>query len=206
MNIIIHLLGDSIRLTPSAKASSPYKFGKEKKRLSEGDEYNDETIGASSYIEGIVLDRRAKHLDICIKSADAIGIRYNEDYRMDCFVNRVSYDRMLNSLQLLSQQPSDPTVKLISKPLKDIIMYSYPNSILRLSKSSGGLRLALPFINESISQIVPPNITINTIQDEKSEIISISNESIPATGESLLTVAEALKSNLLMNGELIEVK
>ena len=90
-------------MTKQGATSNNYKMFKDNKKLNDDNEYEDDstTTTKTSFIEGIVLDRRSKYLDVCIQSADAISIDYNNDYRLDCFVNRVSYDRMLTSLQLL---------------------------------------------------------------------------------------------------------
>ena len=91
-----------------------------------------------SFIDGIVLDRRSKYLDIAIKSTDS---KYFERrslagggsgggserggggggvYRLDTFLNRVSYDRMVESLQVVLSPQS-----LISRTLRDLILYRY---------------------------------------------------------------------------------
>ena len=84
---------------------------------------------------------------------DSMQIDVSADYRLDCFVNRVSYDRMLESLQLLlqssvsSSSSSSVSELKISQAIKDLLLYSYPNSMLRLARSPGGLKLALPALH-----------------------------------------------------------
>jgi hypothetical protein len=73
---------------------------------------------------------------------------------------------MVAALQLFAQQSpphtsppsSSPSNKqpasdfVISKILKDLLLYSYPNSIARLANSPGGLRLALPSIGITVAK------------------------------------------------------
>jgi hypothetical protein len=109
-----------------------------------------------SALEGVVLDRRPKYIDISLRGMDSMQIDVSADYRLDCFVNRVSYDRMLESLQLLlqssvssssSSSSSSVSELKISQAIKDLLLYSYPNSMLRLARSPGGLKLALPALH-----------------------------------------------------------
>lgn len=112
-------------------------------------------------IDGMVIDRRQKYLDIAIQELDSLKLDTYKFYRLDCFVNRVSYDRMIEALQLFlklntnsnsnSSKGTNSDKQLISRTLRDIILYSYPNSMIRLAKSPGGLRLALPTITKNIT-------------------------------------------------------
>jgi hypothetical protein len=59
---------------------------------------------------------------------------------------------MLESLQLLlqssvSSSSSSVSELKISQAIKDLLLYSYPNSMLRLARSPGGLKLALPALH-----------------------------------------------------------
>ena len=56
-----------------------------------------------SAIDGIVMARRKGYLDISVKAIDALEIGKYQAYRLDTVVNRVSYDRMISSLQLFLQ-------------------------------------------------------------------------------------------------------
>lgn len=105
--------GDSIRIT--VRGQDPLK--------SEG-------------IDGVVLERTFRYLDVCVKASAAASIHFSELYRLDQFVNRVSYDRMVTALQLfLHPEVETPGVSSI---VRDLILYSYPNSMLRLANSPGG--------------------------------------------------------------------
>lgn len=121
------IAGDSVRITNSRIVQSSA---------------NEET-----FIEGIVIDKRTKFLDIAVRSSEAQSAFFTGGpvYRLDAFVNRVTYDRMIEALQ--SFLPG----KTLSSTLRDLILYSYPNSMLRLSNSPGGLKLALPLIDEEDS-------------------------------------------------------
>ena len=126
-------------------------------------------------IDGIVLDRRNQYLDICISPSAAIDIDRKLTYRMDQFVNRVSYDRILVALQrfLQTQPPSQQqdTHPTLSRVLRDLLLYSYPNAILTLSTRPGGLRLALPE-------------TMNSLNSQHSIHSNISQEAINRINDS----------------------
>jgi len=114
-------IGDTVRVT-----------------LSQGGDLFDEDA-----IEGVVLDRRSKYLDVCLKESDALRIDTRRYYRLDSFVNRVTYDRMIEALQLFLSPNSGNNMPL-SRTIRDLLLYSYPNSLIHLANSPGGLRLALP--------------------------------------------------------------
>ena len=114
-------IGDTVRVT-----------------LSQGGDLFDEDA-----IEGVVLDRRSKYLDVCLKESDALRIDTRRYYRLDSFVNRVTYDRMIEALQLFLSPNSGNSMPL-SRTIRDLLLYSYPNSLIHLANSPGGLRLALP--------------------------------------------------------------
>jgi regulator of nonsense transcripts 1 len=91
-------------------------------------------------VDGVLLDRRRRHVDICFKASAAEQLRIDKTYRLDNFVNRITYDRMLESLHSLLQNNN----LTLSRTIRDIIIYSYPNSILRVASMPGGLRLGIP--------------------------------------------------------------
>jgi AAA domain len=95
-------------------------------------------------IEGVLMERRQRYLDICLSSKEASGIDTALNYRVDSMVNRVTYDRQIEALQQFLQ-PSTRMQKLgISRVLRDIMLYSYPNSLIQLANTPGGLKMALP--------------------------------------------------------------
>lgn len=102
-------------------------------------------------ITGVVIDRRSRFLDVCF--SDAIDIEPSPYYRLDCCVNRVAYDRMMESLQFFVSPSEDPAKKQVSRTVKDLLLYSYPNSMLRIADSPGGLKLGLPALHSSSSAI-----------------------------------------------------
>ena len=65
-------------------------------------------------IDGVVLDRRQKYLDVCLRSSDAAQMAKarGERFRLDTFVNRVTFDRMVEALQLFLQPAGSPLVCL----------------------------------------------------------------------------------------------
>jgi hypothetical protein len=93
-------------------------------------------------IDGMVLDKRSKYIEVAVRSTDADKINSDRMYRMDSFVNRVTYDRMIDALQLFVSNKHS----YISRNIRDLMLYSYPNGMIRLSQSPGGLKLALPKI------------------------------------------------------------
>lgn len=115
-------------------------------------------------IDGVVLERRQRYIDICVPYSNGPFIQRSNEYRLDAFVNRVSYERMLNSLQifLTGASTTGPGTLPLSQTLHDLILYSYPNSMLNLARSPGGLRMALPIINTNINNI-PPSAKPNNI-------------------------------------------
>lgn len=113
-------------------------------------------------IVGVVLDRRARNIDVCIQISDASFIRNEDAYRLDCSVNKIAYERTnaaISALSLTTQQEMDKRQLEssedclgghdISHAIRDLVIYSYPNSMLQLAQSPGGLRAALPYIPTS---------------------------------------------------------
>ena len=166
---------------------------------------------SSEAVDGVVLDRRARYLEICIKASDAINLEANTGkvYRLDCLVNRVSYDRMLLALQVFTQSASSNGT--VSKLVKDLLLYSYPNSLIRLHLSPGGLRLALPQISGSLvpdRNILSPAAAIDGMMtasetEENDPRVALKstggsvqpNPPVEVRGESaILTVAAVLQS------------
>ena len=90
----------------------------------------------SEGVEGVVLERSFRHIDVCFKASSASLIDYSRLYRLDQFVNRVAYDRMITALHLFLNPESQTTS--VSSIVRDLILYSYPNSMLRLANSPGG--------------------------------------------------------------------
>ena len=108
-------------------------------------------------MDGVVLGKGNKYIDLCVRIADMWHVDKGRRYRLDDFVNRVSYDRMLEALQLFlctDDVPGGPGTMdgdggdrgemTISRALRDLVLYSYPNSLTRLSLGGGGLRLGMP--------------------------------------------------------------
>lgn len=165
---------------------------------------------ASEAVDGVVLDRRSRYLEICIKASDAINLEASTGklYRLDCLVNRVSYDRMLLALQIFTQTSSSNGT--VSKLVKDLLLYSYPNSIIRLHLSPGGLRLALPQISGSlVSMDRSPATTVNSgvvasgaMDNSRSSVFKSNNATVEQPivptggldGRAVLTVAAVLQS------------
>lgn len=132
--------GDSVKISISIPSSSFVSSGNSR-RLSDPPQ--------EEGMEGVVLERTSRYIDICISASSAASIDFSRLYRLDNFVNRVSYDRMIDGLQLLLQpsaggNDSKPLVAGVSGIIRDLLLYSYPNSMLRLACTKGGLRLALP--------------------------------------------------------------
>lgn len=130
-------VGDSVRLSES-KTGDP---------LSE------------SSVDGVVLDRGNRFLDVCVKEMEGYGpdVDIRKTYRMDNFVNRISYDRMMNALLLFVQQGNG--VFPISRTIRDLILYSYPNSLITLANAPGGLRLGLPKVLPQAIEESPQDVS-----------------------------------------------
>ena len=195
-------------------------------RISISNQYSTSSCSNSNnenYVDGIVLDRRNKYLDVAIKSTEIDFFEHSSSYnnnnrrsgarsspsgtarhyRLDTFLNRVSFDRMIESLQLFL---SPNTNKTSSRTLRDLILYSYPNSMLRLADSPGGLKLALPLLdhnnNNMDSNMDTNNIntdTIPTMTTTREDITTPFPPSSPlstpfpfVTDESLTTVEQML--------------
>lgn len=115
-------VGDSVRVTLSRG----------------GDPLDDEAI------DGVVLDRRQRYIDVTLRTADASRIDRSKRYRLDTMVNRVTFDRMIEALQLFLTPTTVGGAVPISKAIRDIMLYSYPNSMIQLANTPGGLKMALP--------------------------------------------------------------
>ena len=118
-------VGDCVRITPS-----------------HGDPLSDTPL------EGILMDRGQKYLDICLSVKDAASIDVFTKYRLDTMVNRVAFDRQIEALQRFLNPPSEDNMG-ISRAVRDIILYSYPNSMIQLANTPGGLKMALPCMDLS---------------------------------------------------------
>jgi hypothetical protein len=95
-------------------------------------------------IEGVLMERRQRYLDICLSNKEASEINTAIDYRVDSMVNRVTYDRQIDALQHFLQPTSRMQKIGVSRVLRDIMLYSYPNSLIQLANTPGGLKMALP--------------------------------------------------------------
>ena len=95
---------------------------------------------SNTKFEGVVLDRRQRYIDVCMSSTDAARMNTTTQYRFDCTVNEVNHRRMVESLEQFSIVLDPP----MSRVLRDLMLYSYPNSMIRLSANPGGLRMGLP--------------------------------------------------------------
>ena len=95
-------------------------------------------------MEGVLMERRQKYLDICLSSKEASSIDTEVKYRVDSMVNRVTYDRQIDALQQFLQPSSRMKKVGVSRVLRDIMLYSYPNSLIQLANTPGGLKMALP--------------------------------------------------------------
>jgi len=139
-------VGDSVRLSLSRS----------------GDPLSDDSV------DGVVLDRGPRFLDICVKEIEGDRgpeIDLRKTYRLDNFVNRISYDRMMNALLLFVQQGNG--VFPISRTIRDLILYSYPNSMIALANSPGGLRLGLPNIQSKSMQSFDSSDNQDTVVNAK---------------------------------------
>lgn len=114
----------------------------ESKNSSDGDE---KIPGA----EAIVLDRSARFLDICIKPSDLARLNLQQTFRVDFSRSNMSYTRMTNGLQALLRPAKKDNPAMLPNRLRDLLIYSYPNSITRLALSPGGLKLALPLLPDT---------------------------------------------------------
>lgn len=137
LNLNIHLKGNLYQEQVYRFSSSTYeklgyhRFGvgdSVKVTLSRGGDPLSE-----SAIDGVVLQRNQKYLDVCIRTSDTYLLDKKLNYRLDTIVNRITFDRMINALQLFLQPAaSSGTTSLISKSLRDVILYSYPNSMIQV--------------------------------------------------------------------------
>ena len=131
----------------------------------------------SEGVEGVVLERSFRHIDVCIKASSASSIDFAKLYRLDQFVNRVAYDRMINALQLFLNPEAGTTC--VSSIVRDLILYSYPNSMLRLANSPGGavtyqppLRSQLTYSNVGLRLALPD--LIGTADDASATVCDVS--------------------------------
>jgi hypothetical protein len=113
-------------------------------------------------LDGVVLERRLWHIDVCI-NADAFYMHdWHGCYRLDSYVNKTSYDRMKSGLKALTAPLVNPDgtsasdrLHLMSHALRDLLLCTYPDAIQRLASSPGGLELALPPLTHSAEHPVP---------------------------------------------------
>jgi hypothetical protein len=117
----------------------------------------------NSGLDGVVLERRAWYVDVCIDHNLYESHDWSGFFRLDSHVNKTSYERMADGLQQLTSSlmrekndiDVDPYDKLyLPCPwLRDLVVLSYPDSILRLSGSAGGLRMALPALHGAAGDV-----------------------------------------------------
>ena len=184
-------VGDTVRLTI---ASPSYR----KNTFSSSNQYS-----LDDAVVGVVIERRPKYLDICF--SDNIEINTKLLYRLDCSVNTVAYDRMFEALQLLfpissakalnvSSSPLrsnshlmnaaanssnvEDAPKVISRTIRDLLLYSYPNSLLRIAQSPTGLKLGLPELecahlprSSEKSFISANHKAVPTVEDQLSQAV-----------------------------------
>ena len=143
-------VGDCVRITPS-----------------NGDPLSDEPI------EGVLMDRGQKYLDICLSVREAARIDDFTKYRLDATVNRVAFDRQVEALQRFLNPPSEDNLG-ISRAVRDIILYSYPNSMIQLANTPGGLKMALPCMDPSRPHLLSFGPEIIESDDLVEESIALS--------------------------------
>ena len=127
-------------------------------------------------IEGVLMDRRPKYLDISLNLKDAARLDIGSSYRLDAVVNKVTLDRQVDALQ----QFLTPTVAGtlgVSRAVRDIILYSYPNSMIQLANTPGGLRMALPKTDDNLSMSINSGAEPLT-QAEEEEEFRVINEAL----------------------------
>ena len=119
-------------------------------------------------IEGVLMDRRPKYLDISLNLKDSARLDLTSSYRLDAVVNKVTLDRQVDALQ----QFLTPTVQGtlgVSRSVRDIILYSYPNSMIQLANTPGGLRMALPKTDDNLSMTINNATDTLTLAEEEEE-------------------------------------
>ena len=132
-------------------------------------------------IDGVLLDRRQKYLDICLNNSDSNKIDSMMKYRLDCMVNRVTYDRQIEALQTFLTPPSVGVLG-VSRAVRDIMLYSYPNSMIQLANTPGGLKMALPLTNTTNS----PELNMGSEESRDKEVMGNEIES----GSDVLKIEE----------------
>ena len=160
-------------------------------------------------MDGVLLDRRSRYLDICLNNADANKIDTMMKYRLDCMVNRVTYDRQIEALQTFLRPPSVGVLG-VSRAVKDIMLYSYPNSMIQLANTPGGLKMALPLTDTTNS----PELNMGSEESRDKEVMGneVEVESDSGSGSDVLKCDEdelavlsaALKKDREMIGAKVE--
>jgi hypothetical protein len=163
--------GDSVKITKISK----HKSGQYK------------PLNLDNSIDGVVLERRQWYIDVCVDAAVAESTKWSGLFRLDSHVNTVTFTRMMEGLgritrSLLRPDSSDNVHSAILRPhrtsgwLRDIILMTYPDSILRLSSSAGGLRMALPaLIRPSATSDRDTDATRTVIESDRSALVDTSS-------------------------------
>ena len=119
-------------------------------------------------IEGVLMDRRPKYLDISLNLKDSARLDLTSSYRLDAVVNKVTLDRQVDALQQFLT-PTVPGTLGVSRSVRDIILYSYPNSMIQLANTPGGLRMALPKTDDNITMSINSGTDPLTLAEEEEE-------------------------------------
>ena len=105
-------------------------------------------------INGVVLSRQSDYIDICIHGEVYKNTTWSGKFRLDSQVNEVAYQRMFAALDsfvspLLSTSSSDSSStskhseqqqSKVSVALRNLLLYTYPHSILNNTTVSAELR------------------------------------------------------------------
>ena len=154
-------------------------------------------------IDGVLLDRRQRYLDICLNNSDSNKIDTMMKYRLDCMVNRVTYDRQIEALQTFLTPPSMGVLG-VSRAVRDIMLYSYPNSMIQLANTPGGLKMALPLTNTTNS----PELNMGSEESRDKEMmgneIENGNDVLKVEEDELAVLSAALNKGREMTGVKVE--
>jgi len=103
---------------------------------------------------------------------------------------------MLLALQWFTQSTvnSNGQQLSVSKLVKDLLLYSYPNSIIRLHRSPGGLRLALPEIDNNYRPPMHRSIS----EESRDKILALPQKNLFTVVEPAITASTASTSSSLV--------
>ena len=139
--------------------------------------YTGDPLSDDSSTDGVVLERKYRHIDICVKNQEddaKFKLNVYSRYRIDHFVNRIAFDRMIEALLLFVQTTEGAPP--LSRTIRDILLFSYPSSLIDMANSPGGLKLALPNLPPRNNFSTSPSLGYNN---------SSSYSSKAALGQSL---------------------